>query len=161
MALILTLAPGPAYADAASGQAAFDRLKALVGNWKGQASNGRGPDVTFRLIAAGSVLVEDWTTASGRQSMTVFHMDGDALIATHYCPLGNQPRMALTPISEPTRFAFDFRDATNLRDPADAHQHGVVIEFGHPDSMTWTETYVAKGVPETTRIDFVRADKDR
>ena len=41
--------------------AEFERLKSLVGTWKGKTDIGQGPidlDVTYRLIAAGSVVEE-------------------------------------------------------------------------------------------------------
>ena len=49
---------------------------------------------------------------------TVFHMDGDRLMLTHYCVATNQPRLVATSISEDGRtIEFTLRDVTNLRSP--------------------------------------------
>jgi len=53
--------------------------------------------------------------------MTVYHMDGDALVATHYCPQGNQPRLeSRGDVAAEIRFAF--RDVTDL-DSGESHTH--------------------------------------
>jgi hypothetical protein len=87
----------PASAQALRPDQAFQSLKALVGDWQGRTAAGRTFLVSYRLIANDSVLVESWTMSPTRTSMTVYHMDGDALIATHYCPQGNQPRLQYRP----------------------------------------------------------------
>ena len=76
---------------------AFQALKSLVGAWQGRTEAGRTFLVSYRLTANDTVLVETWTMSPTRQSMTVYHMDGDGLIATHYCPQGNQPRLQYRP----------------------------------------------------------------
>src|SRR5262245_40955500 len=85
---------------------AFQSLKALVGDWQGRTAEGRTFLVSYRLIANDTVLVESWTMSPTRTSMTVYHMDGDALIATHYCPQGNQPRLQYRPEQSGQRLEF-------------------------------------------------------
>jgi hypothetical protein len=72
--------------------AAFKNLSSLVGEWKGM-QNSQEITLTYRLTADGSVLMEEFRPAKGAAMMTMFSVDGDHLIATHYCSAGNQPQM--------------------------------------------------------------------
>jgi hypothetical protein len=132
--------PGPLGPDHA-----FTRLRSLVGDWQGRTESGRTFGVIYRLIANDTVLVESWTMSPTRTSMTVYHMDGEALVATHYCPQGNQPRLQYRTESSNERLHFTFRDATNLPDPNTAHQHEFWIRFHADGSFERSETYVENG----------------
>jgi hypothetical protein len=126
-----------------SARAAFERLSSLVGRWRG--GDGRGQTVTYRLTAGGSVLVETWALAPGRESMTLYHLDGDALLATHYCPQGNQPTLRYAPTaSDARRLSFAFERGSNLGIAGRWHQHSMWIEFGS-GGFTRAETYIENG----------------
>lgn len=136
---------------------AFQSLKALVGDWQGRTEAGRMFLVSYRLIANDTVLVETWTMSPTRQSMTIYHMDGEALIATHYCPQGNQPRLVYRPELSGVRLEFTFRDATNLADPNAAHQHAFWIAIGPgANAFTRNETYIENGEPDSETTTFIR-----
>jgi len=145
---------GPEQVSVAAARAAFDRLKALAGAWRGRRPDGREIGVSYRLSAAGTVLVETWALGPQRESLTLYHMDGEALIATHYCPIGNQPRLRLTRTNG-DRLDFAFRDATNLA-PGEAHQHDFWIAIDGPAAITRSETYVQGAESESETIAFVR-----
>jgi uncharacterized protein YndB with AHSA1/START domain len=135
---------------------AFTRLRSLVGDWRGVTESGRQFVVSYRLTANDTVLVESWTMSPTRQSMTVYHMDGDTLLATHYCPQGNQPRLEYRDASSNERLHFTFRDATNLPDPNVAHQHEFWIRFHADGAFARNETYVENGVPGSETATFTR-----
>ena len=44
----------------------------------------------------------------------MYHLDGDRLLATHYCPQGNQPRLKLMDDGDPKRLSFAFVDGTGM-----------------------------------------------
>ena len=101
------------------GPALFEKLKSLVGEWRGSWSPGGSETlVTYSLTGNGSVLVEDYVLGApkGSRSMsTLYHLDGDQLMLTHYCSIGNQPRMRATALSADGReVVFDHFDITNL-----------------------------------------------
>src|SRR5262249_36718885 len=104
------LAARPAAPDAG---AAFSRLRALVGDWEATTEKGKTIHVSYRLVSNESVLVETFGTAP-RETLTVVHVDGARLVATHYCAQKNQPRLALLAAPDDRRFEFAFFDATNL-----------------------------------------------
>jgi hypothetical protein len=162
-AVVWGLAPSPYLLSTASAQPgplrpeqAFTRLRSLVGDWQGVTEGGRQFLVSYRLTANGTVLVESWTMSPTRQSMTVYHMDGAALIATHYCPQGNQPRLEYREASSNERLHFTFRDATNLPDTNVGHQHGFWIRFHADGSFARNETYVENGQPDSETTTFTR-----
>ncbi len=132
-------APAP---DRAAATRAFERLAGLVGDWRAITPEGSTISVNYRLSAAGSVLVETWAMPSGRESMTLYHLDDDALIATHYCPQGNQPRLRLRSTDDAGRMVFAFRDGSNLGAADAAHQHAMWLDMETPEKFLRSETYV-------------------
>jgi hypothetical protein len=147
----------PAAAQGPRPDQAFQSLKALVGDWQGRTAAGRTFLVNYRLIANDTVLVESWSMSPTRTSMTVYHMDGDALIATHYCPQGNQPRLQYRPDLSGQRLHFAFRDATNLTDADAAHQHAFWIEIAPgANAFTRDETYLENGEAGSETATYTR-----
>jgi hypothetical protein len=126
-----------------SAQRTFAALTALVGDWEGTYSgSGSTHQVNYRMTAGGSVLVETWTMSPTRESMTMYSVDGDQLVATHYCPQGNQPRLALVGADADGRLQFRFRDGGNLQNPEGSHQHAMWLSLDLPEHFTRSETYV-------------------
>ena len=126
---------------------AFKQLSSLVGTWEGKFEDGRPHSVSYRLTAGGSVLVETWTLGPGRESMTLYHMDGETLVADHYCPQGNTPRLVLTKGGGADRLSFVFRDGTNLQVKGKSHQRAFWIKVNGKNSFERGETYVENGGP--------------
>lgn len=156
-ALLFTLCTSPALA---ADQAAFDALKPLIGSWRPADKPDSKLRVTFELIANDSVLVEDWRSPTHR-SMTVYHLDGENLLATHYCPQGNQPRMTLVRTEPDGTLRFEFRDGTNVDVPGGYHE--ALLTLHHAEGvLTRGEVYAENGKPfdasaaEIERTRFVR-----
>lgn len=141
-AVLLVAASSVAVAGEPSPQAVFEQLKTLEGQWR-SASGKTMAD--YRVIANASTIVETWTMSPTRQSMTVYTMDADRIIATHYCPQGNAPRLALAGTSADGAHHFEFVDGANLQDPQGSHEHAFWIRLESPDSLVRSETYIANG----------------
>lgn len=121
-------------------ETSFERLKALAGVWQPLGKPESALRIRFYSTAGGSVLVEEWTGNGQPHSLTVYHRDGDALLATHYCPQGNQPRLELVPdTADGIRFAY--RDATDLDPTQEQYQSALRFAFAGPDRMTRSESY--------------------
>lgn len=131
--------------------AAFTQLKAIAGDWELRTGE-KALRVSYKTTAADSVLVETWTTASGATTMTVFHMDGPQLVATHYCAQGNQPRLRWNAKSN----AFEFWDATNL--PSAKASHLVKLELGltTDGKLRRREVYAENGKEDASEVVFSR-----
>jgi len=116
----------------------FDLLKGLEGNWAGKDQKGQSIQVTFRMTAGGSALMSEILGRGPENMITMFHMDGDRLLMTHYCGAGNQPRMKVIS-SDAKSVSFEFFDGTNIG-PGDGHmQH---VTFTQPDADHHVEEWV-------------------
>jgi hypothetical protein len=136
---VLGLAVAPAAAQSKA-QASFDKLKTLAGNWEGTAS-GVLSKVSYRVISNGSVIEETMKNGTEDTMVTIYHLDGDRLMVTHYCGAGNQPRMVATPDhNKPNVFAFKFQDVTNLSKAQPGHMRDLVLTLVDKDHITqqWT-----------------------
>lgn len=123
---------------------AFEQLKTLAGNWRTTDPNS-STSVEVKTIANGSALVETWTMSPTRQSMTVYTLDGNRLLATHYCPQGNAPRLVFVTTDASGAHHFDFLDGANLDDPDGSHEHAFWIRKDPSGTVTRNETYISNG----------------
>ncbi|MES2903374.1 MAG: hypothetical protein V4696_04235 [Pseudomonadota bacterium] len=144
--------PAPAPDPAAT---AFTQLKSLVGTWRNAANPASPLRINFYLTANGTVLVEEWRRGTDPHSLTLYHRDGAALVATHYCPQGNQPRLALSSTGKTLRF--DFRDATDLDPRTESHQHDLAFDLADPARPVRSETYRSAAGAEDSSLTLVRA----
>jgi hypothetical protein len=119
----------------------FRDLHTLVGLWHGISAAGRALTVTYSLHAKASVLMEHWHLSETTDALTLYHMDGDTLMATHYCPLCNQPRLNLADSTD-GELGFEFASATNLANIDDAHQHSFQLRLIDEQTFWRSETYV-------------------
>jgi hypothetical protein len=135
--LLFVLVTSAAFAASAA-QKSFEQLKSLSGSWEGKASNGKLVQVNFRVTSMGSALMSEM---KGDEDMiSMFNLDGDRLLITHYCAAGNQPRMVASTSPDGKTITFDFLDATNLATPDTAHMNRLVISM--PDVDHHTEEWV-------------------
>lgn len=162
--LVLTsLVASNAAQDKTSAQtlAAFEKIKGLAGAWVGSYSAAKGAikHARYDVVSNGMavILIMDW--GSDGNMATVFHLDGDAVIATHYCPVGNQPRMRANISGERNAVEFRFQDATNLSRPSDWHMRDLKLVFDAPDQHTLHWTYFDNGKEETGTFKYKRNAK--
>lgn len=112
---------------------------------------------SYQWTGAGTSLVETMTKAQKPMMMTIYHADKGSLMLTHYCKLGNQPRMrADMPEGAAKTLSFNFVDVTNLANPTDAHMHKVSFTFQDQDHFTqeWMLSKDGKELPH--RFEFAR-----
>lgn len=131
VSLVVLLAAAAAQGQSGS-QQSFASIKALAGNWEGKTQMSDPVQVSFRLTAGGSAVMSEIVSQMNGKSedmITMFNMDGDRLLLTHYCEAGNQPRMKASASSDGKTLTFDFVDATNLASPDAPHMHRVVFSF--------------------------------
>jgi quercetin dioxygenase-like cupin family protein len=142
--------PHQATAEAVAAKAALERIQTLAGDWQGTIGSPDGPAVrvTYRVTAAGSALVETLFPDTPHEMVTVYHMDGSALVLTHYCAAGNQPRMRFDPAaSTAARLVFAFDGGTNLNAAVDTHMHSGVVTIVDAGRIETEWTRFEKGQP--------------
>ena len=138
MLALATATPGFAQAPVTS-QAAFNKLKTLAGDWRGtvgQQGAGEEISVNYRTTSNGSVVMETLFPGTDHEMVTLYHLEADKLVLTHYCAMGNQPKMALTKASTENQLVFDFVGGANLKPKTDTHMHSGRIQFVSKDAVT-------------------------
>jgi hypothetical protein len=117
-------------------QKSFDKLKALAGTWEGTL-DGQQVQVSLRVTSMGNALMHE-IKMTGRPDdpITMFHLDGDRLVLTHYCDAGNQPHMVATISPDGKTITFDFLQATNLLSSQMGHMQRAVFTFIDADHHT-------------------------
>ncbi len=100
--------------------AAFEKLKTLVGEWEardGVSYGGKPIRVNYKVVSQGSGVMETYTQVGVDMidMVTVYHLDGDKLVATHFCAVNNQVRLRAEPAAEDAKeLRLSFVDASNL-----------------------------------------------
>lgn len=140
---------------ALSAEDAFNSLARMVGVWR-PADKPQSPlRIRFYLTAGGTVLVESWEASGKPHSLTLYYRDGKTLLATHYCPQGNQPRLALKG-RDTSGLHFVVRDITDLEPGTETHQHDLWIDLTDAKHPVRSETYASKeGVGAQERMRLV------
>ena len=138
-------------------KAAFARLKTLAGEWKASGSNcpyaEHDGKITYKVTAAGSTVMETFFPGSDHEMLSMYHLDGEDLVLTHYCAAGNQPRMKLDrQASTPDRLQFVFGGGTNFDPAKDMHIHSGEIKFVDSGKVeaTWNAHDKGKKVMSST-----------
>ncbi|HEY3928325.1 MAG TPA: hypothetical protein VGL89_08120 [Candidatus Koribacter sp.] len=154
--LLLALAiPCLGQSGSTPAQAAFDRLKQLQGDWQSAAQNSHVQRVTYRVIANGSAVEETFNGPEG-EMLTVYTLDGDHVLLTHFCMAHNQPRMQASALHDGT-LDFHFLDATGLASPAAGHMHNASFHFTDENHFTTTWHFVENGKEKfTENMEFAR-----
>jgi hypothetical protein len=121
----------------------FAMLAELQGEWTvDQTEQLR---IVFEVTAGGSTVMEQWMVGDRTHSLTLYHQDGPSLVATHYCPQGNQPRLVAQDDGE-GGIAFSFAGATDL-DSSESYQHDLHIAPQADGSMVRSEVYFGPDGP--------------
>jgi hypothetical protein len=161
-ALALVSAPpaSPTGPSGPDGRAAFRQLVGLAGEWEGTVTAPDGPAVRVRWekTAGGHVMRETMFPGTGHEMVTMYHLDGDALVLTHYCATGNQPRMKLV-AATPGELSFDYTGGTNLDAARDRHMHSGRLMFKDADRIETDWTEHAHGQPTVHRKFFLARKK--
>src|SRR5436305_72338 len=107
-------------------QKSFTLMKTLAGTWEGSFSidppqpdmhSGKSTQVTMRVTSRGNALVHEMSEAGVPDDPThydhpvsMFYLDADRLVLTHYCDAGNRPRMAAKTSADGKTVEFEFLD---------------------------------------------------
>jgi hypothetical protein len=137
-------------------EAAFKQLASLVGEWQA-IQDGVPIKETYTLTANGTVLMSQTKPADSGAMITMFTVDGDHLIAAHYCVAGNQPQMVTgIPGDLKKGVTFSLERVTGMKTPDDWHNTGLTVTLDDKDHMTQRWTYLYKGKTGTTTFHYTR-----
>ncbi len=135
----------------------FERLKRLEGNWSLQGEE--EGKVSYHVTAAGSAVVETLFPGEPHEMVTIYHLDGDKILLTHYCAMGNQPRMRQIDAAEEDDLVFEFAGGTGVEGVG--HMHDLTITFVGDDALRheWVAVDAEGNEVEHAVFDFERASE--
>jgi hypothetical protein len=117
-------------------QKSFEKLKTLAGTWEG-TFEGKTMRVSLRVTSMGNTLMHEMA-GDGRPDdpISMFTIDGDHLLLTHYCDAGNQPHMVGTVSPDGKTITFNFVNASNLVSSQMGHMQRATFNFIDDDHHT-------------------------
>jgi hypothetical protein len=137
-------------------EATFKQLASLVGEWEA-ILDGVPVKETYTLTANGSALMAETRPGNEPAMVTMFSVDGDHLIAAHYCIAGNQPQMVSgVPDDLQRGVTFTLERVTGMKTPDDWHNTGITITLDDPNHMTQRWTWLYKGKKGITVFRYTR-----
>ncbi len=135
----------------------YEKLKTLAGEWEGKTGDGKPIQVSYRLVSGGTALLETLQPTGEAEMVTLYSPDGERVAVTHYCSVGNQPRMRTAAIvATPAKLDFSFVGGTNLGAPRTGHMRRLVVAFDGDDRFTQTWTWQEKGKDKAETFRFTR-----
>jgi len=117
--------------------AALEKMKKLAGTWLLADKDGKPTDQVASIIkvtAGGTAVHETLFPGQPHEMVSLYTLDGADLIMTHYCVLGNQPRMKADPKSPANQIVWRFAGGTNLDPKKDKNMHEAtltIVDDGH------------------------------
>jgi hypothetical protein len=152
-------------------QKSFDTLKTLAGVWQGPVKveppmpdmDNKPLRVSMRVTSRGNALVHEMNEdkpqvdpTSYDHPVTMFYLDNDRLLLTHYCDAGNRPRMAARVSPDGKTVEFDFVDLAGSTQYG--HMNHAVFTLIDANHHTEDWTYLMPGdKPMHAHFDLQRA----
>ncbi len=138
----------------------LDVIKKLSGDWVEVGPDGKptGKVIsTFHVTAGGSAVEETLFAGTPHEMITLYHMNGDDLVLTHYCVAGNQPMMKAEKQTDPNKLVFSCAGGTNMKSENDEHMHHATIVWKDADHIhsEWAEFKDGKNTM-TASFDLAR-----
>ncbi len=144
--------PAPPPAD--PNLARLQPLKKLAGTWQGKARIGDKTMpivITYQTTAGGSAVVEHLFPGTPHEMMSVYTAEGGGLAMTHYCTLGNHPKMTLKK-SDAHSLSFEVAGGDGLRSPSEMHMHAMTVSWTDGDHIRETWTSFDQGKPKDEKV---------
>jgi hypothetical protein len=111
----------------------LDAIKALAGTWETKSEEGQpGAAVSYRVTSAGSAVMETLFAGTPKEMITMYTMDGDDLVLTHYCAMGNQPHMKALAAKDATGvnvIQFEYASGGNMKSRDEMHMDSLTMTF--------------------------------
>jgi len=118
---------------------AFDQIKSLAGHWEGTTTPGHKVEVSYEVISNGSVVMERLHPGNEPDMITMYALDGDRILVTHYCSMGNQATMqtAASPAAN-GKLDFTFLRLASAKSPDEGHMAALTVSM--PDKTHLVQT---------------------
>jgi hypothetical protein len=141
-------------------QKSFETMKTLAGSWQGKLTTvpevpdmkGAVAKISLRVTSRGNALMHDLTVSGIPDNpITMFYLDSDRLLLTHYCDAGNRPRMEGKISPDGKVIEFDLMDVAGGMQKG--HMHHAVFTLIDADHHTEDWTFMLPG-DQSVRAHF-------
>ncbi len=108
----------------------FELVKALAGTWQSskQALDGQETiTVEYAVTSRGTAVIERMFPGTPKEMVSIYTQDGHEMVMTHYCALGNQPRLKTSSPVTGNSIAMSYIDGTGMRSSQDKHMHELTL----------------------------------
>lgn len=134
--------PRPAGNDHPDAQGAFDYLAELKGSWVVQGGNEGVFGWEFDITSRGGVILERLKVGTPTEMTTVYHLENGLLVGSHFCQLGNQPRVIAVSSEAEGDLHFECDgDVGSAESHDDLHMHGVHFQRSGARLHVWMDMY--------------------
>lgn len=159
---VLILAPMTAWSGYGSSgssntTAGFEKLKSMAGEWETKTPDGAVTHIAYNVVSNGTAVMETIDTPGDADMITMYHLDGDRIMLTHYCAMGNQPVMKLEKATA-NELRFGFAGGTNMDPAKDVHIHSGRLRWVEGGRLE-SEWDVYEGPKQTATHKFFLARK--
>lgn len=135
---------------------ALEEFKSLAGEWEGKDSRGGAVQVTYEVLASG-VVMERLQPSGEASMMTMYSLDGDHIVAFHFCSLGNQPVLKTETLSAATgKYDFTLEHAYGLKTAGELHMVELLVTMPDKDHLTQVWTNLHDGKRSSNTITLAR-----
>jgi len=128
----------------------FQQLKSLVGEWRGKLPDGNFIDISYQEINGGAIEERYHSKDPMWWNMSsVYHLDVDKIIMSHYCSWGNHPRMTAHFYDDQTKqLEFSFIDIS-MNKPDNGYMSHLTYSFQDENNFThlWVWNQGGKKTP--------------
>jgi hypothetical protein len=157
-------AKAPSTTAEVQASAAFSQIKSLIGEWQAIGAKGDRSRLVYELISGGSAVMERFSSEAlppnSGAMVTIYYLDGDQLVLTHYCIAHNQPHMRASRYNPGTgELEFTFVSGGNMPTGNEGHMHNARFRFIDHDHITAEWQYVeagSAGFAESWRFSRIR-----
>ena len=142
---------------AARSTPAFDQFRSLVGHWEGTTPGGGKVHITYELISNGSVLMERLSPGNEPDMITMYTLEGDRILVTHYCSAGNQPTMQTAAAPAATgKYDFTFLRLAGAKSPDEGHMTALSVSMPDKNHLVQTWTFTENGKAMSENFTYTR-----
>lgn len=127
----------------------FEKMKALVGDWKADIPGMGEATATYSLHSDSGALVEE-LKMHGENMVTVYYPTAGGVAMTHYCSSHNQPHMVATGAGP--NVSFSEVSVDNL--PSKDAEHMKAVDFAFMDANHFTATWMHSGGGKDMAVPF-------
>ena len=148
----------PASCEDHPGKPCLACIKKLEGSWYEADENGDATEVKmseYRVTAGGSVVIETLFPGQDHEMVSMYYMEGEDLMLTHYCVLGNHPKLKASIDAESGQVVFSCSGAgenfASCQDTPHMHEGRITpVDEDH-----YTANWTPLNVPEESEgVEF-------